>query len=72
MVGASALVLLLSIPALGLYYSGQADRKNVLSICIQLGIVAAVTALLWVVVGYTLAFGQVSLQGWLGGGRAWM
>lgn len=72
MLGASALVLLLSIPALGLYYSSQADRKNVLSIWIQLGIVAAVTALLWVVVGYTLAFGQVSLQGWLGGGRAWM
>ena len=72
MLGASALVLLLTLPAIGLYYGGRTGQRNVLSVWIQLGVVAAIAALLWVVVGYTLAFGQVTPQGWLGDGRAWM
>src|SRR5690606_12101921 len=33
---------------------------------------AAIASTLWVVVGYTLAFGNSTLGGWLGDGRAWM
>src|SRR5204863_1114714 len=67
----SALVLLMTLPGLGLFYGGLVRAKNVLSVLLQIGAVAAVVSLLWVVVGYTLAFGQAT-NGWLGAGNAWM
>ena len=67
----SALVLLMTLPGLGLFYGGLVRAKNVLSVLLQLGAVAAVASLLWIVAGYTIAFGDVS-GGWLGNGRAWM
>jgi len=69
---ASALVLLMTLPGLGLFYGGLVRGKNFLSVLLQIGAVAAVASVLWIVVGYTLAFGQVTDQGFLGGGRAWM
>lgn len=69
---ASALVLLMTLPGLGLFYGGLVRGKNFLSVLLQIGAVAAVASVLWIVVGYTLAFGQVTGQGFLGGGRAWM
>lgn len=69
---ASALVLLMTLPGLGLFYGGLVRSKNFLSVLLQIGAVAAVASVLWIVVGYTLAFGQVTEQGFLGGGRAWM
>ena len=68
---ASALVLLMTLPGLGLFYGGLVRAKNFLSVLLQVGAVASVASVLWVVVGYTLAFGQVS-NGWLGAGNAWM
>ena len=68
---ASALVLLMTMPGLTLFYGGLVRTKNVLSVCLQCGAIAAVVSLLWVMVGYTLAFGQVT-NGWLGAGNAWM
>jgi ammonium transporter, Amt family len=67
----SALVLLMALPGLSLFYGGLVRAKNFLSVMIQCGAVAAVASLLWIVVGYTLAFGQVG-AGWLGAGNAWM
>ncbi len=67
----SALVLLMTLPGLALFYGGLVRSKNFLSVLIQCGAVAAVASLLWIMVGYTLAFGEVS-NGWLGGGNAWM
>jgi Amt family ammonium transporter len=56
MIVATALVLLMSIPGLALFYAGMVRRKNVLATTAQtLGTVALVTVL-WVVVGYSLAF----------------
>lgn len=68
---AAALVLLMTLPGLGLFYGGLVRAKNVLSVLLQCGAIAAIASVLWVVVGYTLAFGQVS-GGWLGAGNAWM
>ncbi|WFL79092.1 ammonium transporter [Altererythrobacter arenosus] len=68
---ASALVLMMTLPGLGLFYGGLVRAKNVLSVLLQCGAIAALASVLWVVVGYTLAFGQVS-GGWLGAGNAWM
>lgn len=67
----SALVLLMTLPGLSLFYGGLVRAKNFLSVMLQCGAVAAVASLLWIVVGYTLAFGPVG-SGWLGAGNAWM
>ncbi|NNC59302.1 MAG: ammonium transporter [Erythrobacter sp.] len=68
---ASALVLLMTIPGLALFYGGLVRAKNFLSVVLQVGAVASVASVLWIVVGYTLAFGDVT-NGLLGNGRAWM
>ena len=71
----SALVILMTLPGLSLFYGGLVRAKNFLSVMLQCGAVAAVASLLWIVVGYTLAFGQAGtspLGGWLGAGNAWM
>ena len=67
----SALVLLMTLPGLALFYGGRVRAKNVLSVALQCGAVAAVISVLWVVTGYTLAFGDIG-NGWFGNGRAWM
>ncbi|RDC60056.1 putative ammonium transporter [Alteripontixanthobacter maritimus] len=68
---ASALVLMMTLPGLGLFYGGLVRAKNFLSVLLQIGAVAAIASVLWIIIGYTLAFGDVS-NGWLGDGRAWM
>ena len=71
LLASSALVLLMTLPGLTLFYGGLVRAKGFLAVAIQIGAIAAITSLLWIVVGYTLAFGPVS-SGWLGGGSAWM
>ena len=66
-----ALVFLMTLPGLTLFYGGLVRAKGFLAVAVQIGAIAAITSLLWIVVGYTLAFGPVS-NGWLGGGSAWM
>jgi Amt family ammonium transporter len=63
----AALVLLMTLPGLGLFYGGLVRAKNVLSVLLQIGAVASVASLLWIVIGYPLAFGEVT-NGWLGSG----
>ncbi len=67
----SALVLMMTMPGLSLFYGGLVRSKNFLSVMVQCGGVAAAASLVWIVTGYTLAFGPVT-EGWLGGGSAWM
>lgn len=67
----SALVLMMAMPGLALFYGGMARTKNFLSAMIQCGAVAAIASIMWIAIGYTLAFGNVS-GGWLGAGNAWM
>jgi len=67
----SALVLMMTMPGLSLFYGGLVRAKNFLAVMVQVGAIAAIASLLWIVVGYTLAFGQVT-NGWLGAGNAWM
>ena len=71
----AAFVLMMAMPGLTLFYGGLVRSKNFLSVLIQCGAIAAVGSLLWIITGYTLAFGQVgtgALGGWLGSGNAWM
>lgn len=67
----AALVLLMTMPGLTLFYGGLVRAKTFLSVLIQVGAIAAVASVLWVMVGYRLAFGEVT-TGWLGGGDTWM
>ena len=67
----SALVLMMTLPGLALFYGGLVRAKNVLSVALQCGAVASIVSVLWIVTGYTLAFGDVT-NGWIGNGRAWM
>ncbi|MFM9935498.1 MAG: ammonium transporter [Novosphingobium sp.] len=71
MLASSALMLLLALPGLVLFYGGQVRAKGFLALAAQIGAIVAVCSLLWIVAGYTLAFGPVT-NGWLGGGSAWM
>ena len=57
---ASALVLLMTLPGLALFYGGLVRSKNFLSVALQTGAVASIVSVLWIVVGYTFAFGDVS------------
>jgi ammonium transporter, Amt family len=53
---ASALVLMMTIPGLALFYGGLVRAKNFLSVLIQCGAITAVVSVLWIVIGYSLAF----------------
>ena len=55
----AALVLLMTLPGLGLFYGGLVRAKNALSVLLQIGAVAGIASLLWIAAGYSLAFGTV-------------
>ena len=52
----SALVLMMSVPALALFYGGLVRTKNMLSVLMQVFMIVSVAALVWVSWGYSLAF----------------
>ncbi len=52
----SALVLMMSVPALALFYGGLVRTKNMLSVLMQVFMIVSIAALLWVTYGYSLAF----------------
>ncbi len=54
----SALVLFMTLPGLALFYAGLVQSKNVLSVLAQNFGIACLVSVLWVVVGYSLAFSQ--------------
>ena len=54
----TALVLLMTIPGLALFYGGMVRKKNVLSTMAHSFIVACVVSITWTMLGYTLAFGE--------------
>ncbi|MET0680404.1 MAG: ammonium transporter [Burkholderiales bacterium] len=65
MITASVLVLFMTLPGLALFYAGLVRTKNVLSILMQCFAITCVVTLAWVVVAYSIAFGDG------GGANAW-
>jgi len=57
MLTSSALVMMMTLPGLALFYGGLVRSKNVLSVLMQCLISAGLIGVLWVIVGYSLAFG---------------
>src|SRR5262249_23800246 len=54
---ASALVLMMTLPGLALFYGGLVRAKNVLNVLMQCMLSAGIVGVLWILVGYSLAFG---------------
>ncbi|ECI4630992.1 ammonium transporter AmtB [Salmonella enterica subsp. enterica] len=54
----TALVLFMTIPGIALFYGGLIRAKNVLSMLTQVTVTFALVCILWVVYGYSLAFGE--------------
>ena len=64
----TALVLFMTIPGLSLFYAGLVRSKNVLSVLMQCFTITCLMSILWLVVGYSLAFGDGgSLNQFVGG-----
>ena len=55
---ATALVLFMSLPGLALFYGGLVRARNVLSVFMHVYAIAALMSVLWLVVGYSIAFGE--------------
>ena len=60
---ATALVLFMTLPGLALFYGGLVRSKNVLSVLMQCFAIAGAASIIWMVVGYSLAFSE---------GNAWI
>src|ERR1700742_2290148 len=68
MLTSTAMVLLMTLPALALFYGGLVQAKNILSVLVQCAAVAALCSVLWFALGYSLTY---SGDGdWLGDGAA--
>ncbi|MEW6089733.1 ammonium transporter [Parvibaculum sp.] len=67
MIVATALVLMMTIPGLALFYGGMVRKKNVVAMTAQNFVLAALMSIVWVAVGYSLAFGDGgSMNAWIG------
>jgi Amt family ammonium transporter len=63
---ATALVLFMTLPGLALFYAGLVRSGSVLSVIMHCVGIACVASVVWVLFGYSLAFGD-SVGGWVGG-----
>ncbi|MCG7949394.1 MAG: ammonia channel protein, partial [Candidatus Thiodiazotropha taylori] len=59
----TALVLFMTLPGLAMFYGGLVRTKNVLSVLMQCFAIAGMVSILWLIAGYSLAFGE---------GNAWI
>jgi Amt family ammonium transporter len=67
----TALVLMMTLPGLALFYGGLVRSRNVLSVLMQCFALCGIVSIVWLVFGYSLAFGEGSA--WLGGlSKAWL
>ena len=62
---ATALVLFMSLPGLALFYGGLVRAKNFLSVLMKVYAIAALASIVWVIAGYSIAFGGAN--SWWGG-----
>jgi Amt family ammonium transporter len=62
---ATVLVILMIVPGLALFYGGLVRSKNILSVLTQVFTIFCLISLLWVVYGYSLAFGDGGSWNWM-------
>ena len=56
MLASTALVLLMTIPGLALFYAGMVRKKNMLATMMQSFAITCIVTIVWTVAGYSLAF----------------
>ncbi len=68
----TALVLLMTLPGLALFYGGMVRKKNIISVIAQSAAAFALVSVLWFLVGYSLSFGKGpdAVNGLIGGVQA--
>ena len=68
----TALVLMMTLPGLALFYGGMVRKKNIISILAQSTAAFAIVSVLWFIAGYSLAFGAGpdAVNGYVGGLQA--
>ncbi len=75
MLTSTALVLMMTIPGLALFYGGMVRKKNVLATVMQSFAITCLVTVLWMVIGYSWAFtdgnGFIGRQLALPAARAW-
>ncbi|SLN11372.1 ammonium transporter [Ruegeria meonggei] len=69
---ATALVLFMTLPGLALFYGGLVRARNVLSVFMHCFSIACLMSILWLVAGYSIAFGDGSSGLWGGLGKAFL
>lgn len=69
---ATALVLFMTVPGLSLFYAGLVRSKNVLSILMQCFAITALVSVIWLVMGYSMAFGPADSGFWGGLDKAFL
>jgi len=70
MITSSALVLMMTIPGLGLFYAGMVRKKNVLATLAQSFGATCIITVLWMIIGYSIAFTNnpdAATNNWIGG-----
>jgi Amt family ammonium transporter len=72
MMVSTVLVLFMTIPGLALFYGGLVRAKNMLSILMQTTMIACVMMLVWVIYGYSFAFGGSTSPWWGGTGKLFL
>jgi Amt family ammonium transporter len=68
----TVLVLFMIVPGLALFYGGLVRTKNMLSVLMQCTVIAAVVMVIWVVYGYSFAFGGSTSPYWGGLGKLFL
>jgi len=66
MLTSTALVLMMTIPGLALFYGGMVRRKNVLATVMQSFAITCLVTVLWMIFGYSLAFTEGSMNAYIG------
>lgn len=72
MMTSTAMVLFMTIPGLALFYGGLVRTKNMLSVLMQTTVIAAMVMVLWVIYGYSFAFGGSDSPYWGGLGKLFL
>ncbi|MFP5479168.1 MAG: ammonium transporter [Alphaproteobacteria bacterium] len=72
MMVSTVLVLFMTIPGLALFYGGLVRSKNMLSVLMQTTAIACVMMLVWVIYGYSFAFGGSTSPWWGGTGKLFL
>ena len=69
---ASVMVLFMILPGLALFYGGLVRTKNMLSVLMQTTLITAMVMVIWVLYGYSMAFGGGTSPYWGGFGKAFL